>query len=545
MNGTSGLREQVAIIAELRWRLFVNGLRTVRGRVDAVSRAFAVLSRVGLVVAVAFMSGVGGFIAAHDEDYWLFAAVLWGVSLIWQIYPLLAATSSVQFDFRNLLRFPLRFSSFVALSVAYGMADPAAVAGTCWLATFALGITIARPLLLLPAIPLLVLCAGMNLVFGRMLLASLDRWLAQRRTREILAVLFILLVVGIQFIGPAIRHWSGSGLVTAREVLLIQRPFPPGVVAAGLTAAAIGAWPQAGLLALAEAGYIVLFGFVLVRRLRAQYLGEDISETARPAAAAPRSVAVSWRIPFLSDQAAAVAEKECRYLLRNPSMMLAFLLAPLLILVVGIAGGGRGLSGLIGRHAELVFPVAVAYVMLLELNVVYNSFGFDGRGIGLLLVAPIEFRRVLAGKNAFLAALMVIEILLAWIGVRIMVGPPRPMIVLATVLCALFLQLIDFSAGNLASLYMPRRLAYGTSRRQQLPGVTKLISLGVQAAGMGICAGLLAVSYWLDRLWVAAAAGLVLVAVTWPWYQWSLARCTRIALEQRETLMAELSKGEK
>jgi len=47
---------QLAAIAELRWRMFVNGLRSKRGKMELVSR---------IIVTAAFaLGGLGGFTAA-------------------------------------------------------------------------------------------------------------------------------------------------------------------------------------------------------------------------------------------------------------------------------------------------------------------------------------------------------------------------------------------------------------------------------------------------------------------------------------------------
>lgn len=538
------LRAQLQLIAELRWRMFVNGLRTIRGRVEVLSRVITVVMMSGMVVGGAIGAGLGAFFGVTTGHAWMLIAPLWAVALAWQLYPLVVAASSPAFEFRNLLRFPLRFSSFALLSIGYGMADPAAVAGSIWLTTFAIGLLAARPSLVLPAIPVLALFAMANLLFGRMLLAWLDRWLARRRTREIFAVLFIFFILALQFSGEIVRHWSHAGTIGVAEVLRIQRPLPPGVAGSAIVRATQGAWGSFALWAIAELAYAALFGALLLIRLRAQFRGEDLSEGQARVIVRSAAVAEGWRVPILSSQAAAIVEKEFRYLLRNPPMMLALVMAPLLILVFGVSGGPHEAAGALGRHSGLIFPVAMAYVTFLELNLVYNAFGFDANGISFLLVAPVAFRRVLAGKNTFVVLLMLIEATLVWAGVSWLARPPAPTIVLATLAGMAFVLLVDFAIGNQVSLFAPRRSDFGISRRQQVSGTAAMIGMGVKAVLLGICAAVFAVALLAGRPWLAVVVCGVLAVAAWPAYRWSLARCDRLALEQREVLLAALSRTE-
>ena len=128
INAIPSTREQIALVARLRWQLFRNSLRTLKGRLEAVSTALIGLTMTGLVFGGgAFLGIVTYFLVAHDEWQWL-EGLLWIVFLFWQMYPLFAASVGGQFDFANLLRFPLRFGSFFALSLIYGLFDPGAVA---------------------------------------------------------------------------------------------------------------------------------------------------------------------------------------------------------------------------------------------------------------------------------------------------------------------------------------------------------------------------------------------------------------------------------
>jgi hypothetical protein len=100
---------QISAIADLRWRIFVNGLRTRRGKMELASRI--------IVTAVFSLGGLGGF-AATTGFSWYFssqnqpeflAALLWPVFFFWQVFPVMATAFTNNPDSSDLLRFPLTY----------------------------------------------------------------------------------------------------------------------------------------------------------------------------------------------------------------------------------------------------------------------------------------------------------------------------------------------------------------------------------------------------------------------------------------------------
>src|SRR5277367_6729372 len=102
-----------------------------------------------------------------------------------------------------------------------------------WLLGMAIGIGWASPLLFLPAAAVLLLFAIFNILLARMLFTWMERWLAQRRAREILGVLFLFMVIGFQFIAPLLRHFGNRSQPAVSRVavqaLPIERLTPPGL----------------------------------------------------------------------------------------------------------------------------------------------------------------------------------------------------------------------------------------------------------------------------------------------------------------------------
>src|SRR5579871_2991017 len=101
MNARTKVLSQLAAIAGLRWRMFTNGLRTRRGKMELVSR---------IIVALAFaFGGLGGFAAAAGFA-WSFvnngkpeylAILLWPIFFFWQVFPVMRPPSPIIQTLRN------------------------------------------------------------------------------------------------------------------------------------------------------------------------------------------------------------------------------------------------------------------------------------------------------------------------------------------------------------------------------------------------------------------------------------------------------------
>ncbi|MGH9865233.1 MAG: hypothetical protein ACRD4H_07450, partial [Candidatus Acidiferrales bacterium] len=469
LSAIPGTREQIALVARLRWQLFRNSLRTLKGRLEAVSTVFIALMMTGLVFGGGILLGIATyFLVARDEWQWL-AGVLWIVFLFWQLYPLTAASVGVQFDFANLLRFPLRLGSFIALSLIYGLFDPGAVTSLFWLFCMWIGLGIARPGILPWGLLVLLAFAAMNLLLGRMILLWTERWLARRRTREVLGFIFILLMLSFQFIGPTINHlqhhharMQSSWMIT---LLPVASVLPPGVAGQSLTYALGGKFILAASWFLFLALYGAAFFLLLRTRLIAQYRGENLSEAvavARPTKAlraGGKSASSSWDIPWVSGAAGAVFEKEVRYAFRSGPMLLNFVIPVILVIFFGITFHQQGRHVDFFSHApDMAFPIAIAYTFLIQMNMVFNSFAFDGSGVQFLLVSPVRFRDVMAGKNLFQGVAALIEALALWTVVAWIFATPPLAIVTATFAGLLYATLANFAVGNVLSVCYPRKL---------------------------------------------------------------------------------------
>jgi ABC-2 type transport system permease protein len=540
---------QLIAIAELRWRMFVNGLRSKRGKMELVSRV--------IVTAAFSFGGFGGFAVATGASWYVvsqgqaeyLALILWPIFFFWQVFPVMATAFTNNPDSGELLRFPLSYRSYFLIRLAYGYFDPASALGSVALFGVLLGTSFARPPLFPWALLVLLTFVLFNLVLMQTVFAWLERWLAQRRTREIMGVLFILAMLSFQLIGPAIEHigkgphpeFGRATQITAQ----VQALLPPGIAANAIAQVSHAHFPLGALslvvLAMLTAGIALL----LHLRLRAQFRGENLSEAAaRPKVAQAQGLQVGWNLPGLSPSVAAVFEKEVRYLSRSGPMLLT-LIMPVFMLVIFRMGPMNPMrqSGGFNRTPDMAFPGAAAYAILVLTNLVFNSFGGDAAGMQFFYASPVTFRQIVLAKNLTHASILVFNTALAWIAVSYLYGRPHLAVSLATLAGLLFAVPLNFAAGNLLSMYSPKKRDFSTFGRQNVSQTTVLASFGVQIVivGLGIAGFVIARLY--NNLWIATLLFLVFAAIAIPIYVVVLNRMDGIALQRRETLLAELCRA--
>jgi ABC-2 type transport system permease protein len=544
-------REQFAAIARLRWRIFVNSLRTLRGRLEIVSWIFVGLGFAAFGLGGAFGLGMSAWLFVSRGPVGWLALPFWGVFLYWQLFPLMATAFTENFDSSNFLRFPLRYRSYFLIRLAYGALDPVNLVASLWLVGIAIGIGVAAPRLMPSALLALAAFATLNILLARAIFAWLERWLARRKTREIFGVLFLLAIIGVQFIGPLAGRYGNrrSRHVVpplAVKLLPAERVLPPGLAAAAVSHAARGDFQAVlGALALQCAWGGAIF-WMLDRRLRAQYRGESLSESAAPAASREtrRAVRPAWSLPGFSGPVAAVVEKEFRYLSRSGPMLFTLVMPVVVLLILRLGPANAARQGhALDFRAGVAFPAGVAYALLILGNLIYNNFGADARGVQFFFLSPVPFREIVLAKNLAHAAVFGMEIVLVWIAACLLFGAPAPGVTLATLAGALFGALANFLVGNLMSLYAPKKYDFAVFGRQRAAGMTVLANLGVQIVVIGLAAATLVMAARYGRLWLAALVFLALAAIAFAGYAIVLGRIGRLALDRRESLIAELCRA--
>jgi ABC-2 type transport system permease protein len=550
MNSSLQKRSQLAAIAWLRWRLFSNSLRNIRGKMELVSRGIVSLSFTLVGLGGATGIAIGSYYCVFAGKPEMLALLLWPVFVFWQGFPIIATAFTNNPDSSELLHFPLSYRSYFLVRLAYGSFDPASALGSAWSLAILLGVGIARPTLLPWTALVLLVFAAFNILFMQMIFAWVERWLAQRRTREIMGVLFALLLLSFQLIGPLTERFGKKSRPELRHLVEALQPVQ-GILPPGLAADAIAQPAKSQLLPgfaslLLLTAFALLIGYLLHVRLVAQYRGESLSEVgARSVYESDQQLRLGWNFPGFSQSVAAVFEKEVRYLSRSAPMLLT-LIMPVFILALfrfGPMNPARHTGQFLMRAPNMAFPAAAAYALLVLTNLVYNSFGGDAAGIQFFYASPARFSDVVLAKNLTHACVLAMETVLSWIAVTLLYGPPAFAVVMASLAGLLFAAPVNFTAGNLLSIYSPKKLDYATFGRQRASQTTILMSLVVQIVVVGIGVSVFVTAHHHGSFWIAATIFLVLAAITCSGYVLVLRCLDGIALDRRETLLAELCRA--
>ena len=542
-----GKSEQLMLVGWLRWRLFVNGLRSITGKLNLVAQIIAGAGLGLIVAAFGPLLGLGSWYAIRHGKPALLLAELWLVFLVWLLLPLFVSGFGAESDPVSLLRFPLRYSTFVLLALAHGVFDPVAAACLYWLAAMFLGLAVASLSAIIWALPAFAALAFLNLLLNRTIYAWLSRWMAQRRTQEILGAVGILLAIGAQFIGPLTRRYGQRAFPWVSRLVAAARFLPPGLAAATIT---FGRASAGGKACAAFAGLLVyssVLGWLLALRLRAEYRGENLSEARRPAAEARSTVRAGWNVAGFSPTVAALFEKDLRYLFRNAATYLSLLSPVLVVFVLSMSGHPSPHPKVSGSirfmlGSSTYFPFGIAFILLTLISFAYNNMAYDGPGLAMLFAAPIRFRDVMLAKNLLHTMVLVAEVIVVFVVVQFVGGPTPPVVVGLTLAAALWLLLINLAAGNLVSLYFPRKWKPGQMRRQQGSGMAVVVSLGVQLVSGGLVAVLYILSRWAGNMAWCGIGFLGLAGIAWWAYRRVLNLVSDIAWKRRDALLAELSR---
>jgi len=556
-------------VAWLRWRIFVNNTfrRRSSSKGHAVGLALAILVRIivwpFLALLVIGPIGGSGYFAwtmiAGDHPQRL-APLLAAITVLWLFVSVngqnvAAALSS--FDPSSLIRFPLRFGRYLVLRTFIGLLTPSTIVGCLALLAAAIGIGLANPELALPALAVLAVYALMNVFLTRMIGAWLERWLANRRFREIFSALMALFAVGFQFLNfqraPThavggrstwvmnLLHSSGAGL----------RWLPPGFAANAIIRQShpFAALAQFSALLASTA----LFAAVFAIRLHKQFLGEYLSEGASrsanksPAQRRPlppsRAGSTAGPVPLAVRKQFAPIVSACLHkewlTLRGNGVQMIGMLTPLVFVVILNRSVFAG-------HSTYFLPGAIAYVLFGVLAGLYNVFGADGLGVQLYLLAPIRLRDVIVAKNLMSLSIIAAEAGMAWALVSILTLTPIPLSTqISTILWTVFVIAVNLTLGTVRSIQAPRRFTPGQAQQRRTTPTNRTSGLLIMLVLFGSMALQFPVTFlcryfgnpWLG-VWVFGPLAVVSIAA----YVLLLLNADRFILAHRDVFAEELCK---
>jgi ABC-2 type transport system permease protein len=247
--------------------------------------------------------------------------------------------------------------------------------------------------------------------------------------------------------------------------------LPVGWLPLGADAATRGnPWPS--LLGAAGAGLLAAISLRRAYRTTIRHVTQGgAAAVARPAKAKTAAhrrnrASVPWverRLPWTSEQTAAVAWAQFQSYARATEVRL-LLITPVIILVVLGAmlyfGGGSKMPAAV-RPLVALGAVGMMYLPLIQLYC--NQFGFDRAGFRTFVLSGVPRTRVLLGKNLALAPLSLTPALVGVIAVQWLA--PMPLGQCAASVLQLPIVFLAFCmVGNLASILAPFPVAGGTMK---------------------------------------------------------------------------------
>jgi ABC-2 type transport system permease protein len=540
-----GVVEQLKLIAGLRWNLLKNGLQRKNNRWDLIGMILATAGSAVVVagLCVAFYAGAYFFVTGGRVNWMPF--LYWAIFLWWQVVPVLVAGFGANFEFRNLLRFPLSLRAFYILGLGYGFADFAAVSSVCWIVSMMVATAVAD-LQLLPVMALVsVLFILVNVTLERLIGSWLEKIFANRRARELLVGLFVLAMVSLNFLNPAMQRWGDRGTRSRIVSLVAYFSWLP----ASLTGNALSAASDddARELRLMIAGLLVWLGAtsgLLWLRYKAQYRGEELSESAAPSAVKreARRRTASLGLPgFLAPPIAGVMRKEFHYLTRNGFSFITLLFPPVMAIFFSMQfAGSNSMIKDRGLSPQTFFPAAMAYLILILLSPAYNSFAFEGHGVQSYFMAPVRMRDVLVGKNLFLGCVVAVELTVS-LGVLVWrIGFPGFPLFFSTIAAAAFAVMGQLTIANWSALSFPKKMEIGKIRGQRNSGVAVWTAFGVQVLIGGIATVVLLAGGWFGNPWLPAIVFAGLTAAAFGGYVASLDPLSVLAERKKELLIETL-----
>ncbi len=527
----------------LRYVVFKNSL-TTRGEV-----ARRILNAVLLLIPILLSLGIGImlFVVLLTVEQFRGPVVSGGMTMVFATLMFLMLISqstgaSSHFDPRRFVLFPIKMSKLYALNLVSALGEFSMLMILPSMAGMLLGLGFAygQPLGGVLAFILALLWADALFICTGMLFA----WLlsGRKRSREILFALLIgLMTVGGQLLPRFFITPYGQGfvqwLIPYRHLISTVFDWTPiGVWSFFFRHLATGETTTAYLQLLVVCSLWICLawsvGYVIFTRLATSAVASSSAAAPRPLAghAAPRNF-LALRFPFIPDQTSAVLAKELRYFGRNPATyltILSSLIFPLLFFRSGRTGTGLG-EGLGWICAW------VGYVFMINLQYFVGLFAYDAAGFRQYLLAPMQWKRLLMGKNAAIWITVTVQISLILLSAQVLDHNLTVEKVYVAGCSLLIAAALYSTVGNYTSIYFPYRVHFGVParRRENWSGINLLIQFALLFGVIGILLLPVGLGSWFKSKELMHASFALLAVASWVVYAALLEGQARLLEEHR------------
>jgi len=532
---------QLGTLVWLKWRLLRNSLRSSKAVVNRlasvmgmlVALAFSLLVALALgATAYAFSRpellgevlrrGAKGEISVPASTEFIFFSILAFLYLMWATVPL-SIGGGKQFDAGKLLMYPITLRKLFAVDFVSELttlhsvfAVPAvwAIAIGAGLGSGHLGIA------LLGAVPATLF----GIALSKLLSTTIGSLLSRKRARGETIVALIGAIAGL---GGALAGQLAPVLFKHAESLRSLRWTPPGAAAVLLIGTASNGVDYALAYVTLSAYTIALIvgTYWIARRAALGLGGQRRRKTKDTNVDVP--VYVGWQLPLLSPQLSAIVEKELRYAIRNAQVRMMALM-PLLLIIFRVYNRRRMGDFRSSTHAGdfmsylsgMMAAGGVLYVFLILSGLAANLFAFEEGGMRSYILAPIDKRKILIGKNiAVTIVAFVLSVALLTLNAIVFRDTSLGDVVYVALSFVVFAGMLSIY-GNWVSVRFPKRMQFG--KRMNVSGVAGLllipmiVVLGAPpflAAVAGFYSRNVYVSYVTLALFAVASAGAYAIVI--------------------------------
>jgi len=459
------------------------------------------------------------------------------IFLYWQVVPLMLATTGSSLDLRKLRAYPIPDAQLFSIEVLLR------ITGGIEMVLILTGITIGamlNPGLSRWSVLAAFIYVAFNLVIAVGLRDMLGRLLARKRIRELVFFLVILAVALPQLL------LARQGMISPQLRLLVTRDAWSGWPWTATSNIMLGIqfWPSLMVLSAWTVGTLAFSRWQFSRTLAFDSDAANAHDTGDNR----RSWWSEWFFYLPSavfkDPLGALIEKEFRFLARSPRFRLVFLMGFTLGLVIWLpmVFVPRGpLGGFFVRNYLTV--VCVYSLMLMSEVCFWNAFGFDRSAAQFYFLAPVPFKRVMAGKNLTALFFMLLEIAMVTAVCAVLRMPLGLHRFAEAYSVAAVVMIFLFSAGNLLSIRQARGVDPGNSIRTGTAGRLQALLFAIYPITFApvLIAYLARYAFGSQAalyvvLGLDAIAGLIV-------YRIALDSAVRTADLTRESMIAALSTG--
>jgi hypothetical protein len=567
---------QLGALVWLKWRLFINAMRSKRGAANRAASVLGTLAALAFSLMIAAGLGVGAYFVVQNrggtgasrfatdpstgasvEALFLLFGMASMIYLVWATAPLSFGGGN-QFDPGRLLLYPISLRKLFALDLLSELTSLGSIFAAPAIFAISLGAGMAHGRV--GGALVVAACAtlfGMSLT--KLLSTCLNTLMRMKRTRgeALLAVFGVLGALSGLVLGQSDRLFAHFGRFPSALLLT-----PMGAMAAALAGGA-GAntnYLRSVAVLLAYTVVTTIATYKIARRAIEGSGGSGRGGGARAVrveAGGAAAKAWGWSLPFGSEELWSIFEKELRYAARNAQLRTMAAMPIIMTLSFKLIGSRRGGMGGAGRATAGggffagIAPymegtgaaLSVLYVFLITSALSANLFGYEAGGMRAYVLAPVARRTILAGKNlAGLVVSLVFAVAVVTVN-ALLYRDLTPRALLFTLLCFVFFAAASATVGNWFSLRFPKRLQFG--KRMNASGVTGLLLLPIflciaAVPALAVLAGYAAQSLLIEYA-ILAASAVAGVAV----YFLSLARQgRRLAERELDILEAVTGRGD-